>query len=60
MFKSPNLKEFESVFSELLFKTKSVADEIIRKVFKDKRDFLFGNCVTGQLFRNFNVMLKEE
>ena len=60
MFKSPNRKEFENLFNELLFKPKDVADEIMQTVFREKRDFLFGNCLTGHLYRNFNSLLKIE
>jgi hypothetical protein len=54
MFKSPNKKEFANIFEELIYQPKQIADEIIRYVFKDKRDTLFGAVTTGQLYRNFS------
>ena len=55
-FKPANKKEMESVFSELVFQPKSVADEIMNYVFKEKRDFLFGDAVNGKLYRNFHLL----
>ena len=56
MFKSPNKKEFENIFQELIYQPKDVADEIVRYVFKDKRDTLWGDVASGRLFRNFNLL----
>ena len=56
IFKSPNKKEFENIFQELIYQPKDVADEIVRYVFKDKRDTLFGDVASGKLFRNFNLL----
>ena len=54
MFKSPNKKEFSNIFEELIYQPKQIADEIVRYVFKDKRDTLYGVVTTGQLYRNFS------
>lgn len=59
-FRPANKKEIESIFSELVFKPKSVADEIIAYVFKEKRDFLYGDASTGKLYRNFSLLEIED
>lgn len=56
-FRPVNKKEIESIFSELVFQPKSIADEILRYTFKQKRDFLFGNATTGELYRNFSKLI---
>ncbi len=56
IFKSPNKKEFENIFQELIYQPRDVADEIVRFVFKEKRDTLFGDVASGKLFRNFNLL----
>jgi len=56
MFKSPNKKEFENIFQELIYQPREVADAIVRYVFKDKRDTLFGDVASGKLYRNFNIL----
>ena len=55
-FKPPNKKEMESVFSELIFQPKSIAEDIMKYTFKEKRDFLFGCATTGKLYRNFHLL----
>jgi hypothetical protein len=56
MFKSPNKKEFENIFQELIYQPRDTADEIVRHAFKDKRDTLFGDVASGKLYRNFNLL----
>ena len=56
MFKTSNKKEFENIFQELIYQPKDVADEIVRFVFRDKRDTLFGDVASGKLYRNFNLL----
>lgn len=55
-FKPNNKRELESIFGELIFQPKSVADEIVRFTFRDKRDTLFGDVSTGKLYRNFSLL----
>lgn len=54
MFAPANKKETQSVFEELIFLPKDTAEQVIRHVFKDKHDTLFGNTLDGSLYRNFN------
>ena len=56
IFKSPNKKEFENVFVELIYQPRDVADDIVRFVYKEKRDTLFGDVASGKLYRNFNLL----
>lgn len=58
MFKNPNKKEFQSVFDELIHKSKDEAEEIIQVIFESPRDFLYGVCSTGKLYRNFTMCLE--
>ena len=54
MFAPANKKETLSVFEELIFLPKDVAENLVRYVFKNKHDTLFGNTLDGSLYRNFN------
>ena len=60
LFSSGNKKEFQSVFEELIFLPKEVADEVVRHCFREKHDTMFGNTLTGELHRNFNKLNIEE
>ena len=55
-FSPANKKEVSSIFEELIFLDKKTAEEVVRFVFKEKHDFLFGNTLTGKLCRNFNPL----
>lgn len=57
MFKPRNKKEAESIFEELLFIPRETADEVMQHAFKDSHDFLMGDCVSGELYRNFNRLI---
>ena len=57
MFAPANRKETQSVFEELIFLPKDAADELVRYVFRDKHDTLFGNTLDGSLHRNFNRLV---
>ena len=56
MFAPPNKKEYQSLFDELIFLTKDIADEIVRYVFQNRHDTLMGNTLDGTLYRNFNLL----
>ena len=53
-FSPVNRKEISSIFEELIFLDKKTAEDLLRHVFRDKHDFLFGNTLTGKFCRNFN------
>lgn len=55
-FKPANRKEIANIFEELIFQPKSVADEILEYTYQGKRDFLYGDSMTGKLYRNFNLL----
>jgi hypothetical protein len=55
-FKPPNKKEIESIFTELVFQPKQVADEIVKYVFDEPRVFLFGSATDGKLYKRFNLL----
>jgi hypothetical protein len=55
-FRPSNKRELESIFSELVFQSKQIADEIMEYVFREKRDFLYGDASTGKLYRNFHLL----
>jgi hypothetical protein len=48
MFKPRNKKESESIWEELMFVPKTVGDNLLQF------DFMFGDCISGDLYRNFN------
>ena len=54
--KPANKKEYHSIFEELIYLPKETADEVMRYVFQNKYDSLMGNTLTGQLYRNFNLL----
>lgn len=56
IFKPRNKKETEAIFEELIFISKQQAEEVLRYVYKDSHDFMFGVTETGQLHRNFNEL----
>ena len=51
-----NKRELELLFEELIFLPKETAEEVVRYVFKDPHDFMFGITDTGTLHRNFNEL----
>ena len=53
-FAPANKKEISSIFEELIFLDKKTAEALIRYVFKEKHDFLFGDTQKGTFCRNFN------
>lgn len=55
-FKPRNKRELELLFEELIFLKKEAAEEVVRYVFKETHDFLFGITDTGTLHRNFNEL----
>ena len=55
-FKPRNKRELEVLFEELIFLKKEAAEEVVRYVFQDPHDFLFGITDTGKLHRNFNEL----
>jgi hypothetical protein len=60
VFKPRNKKETGAIFEELIFLSKHAAEEVLRYVFKEPHDFMFGICNTGQLHRNFNELTVPE
>ena len=54
--KPVNKKEYQSIFEELIYLPKDTADEVMRYVFQNRYDTLMGNTLTGQLYRNFNLL----
>lgn len=57
LFKPRNKKEAEAIWEELLFLPKKVGEKLLQYVFKDRYDFLLGDCNTGDVFRNFNRLV---
>ena len=56
LFRPRNKKEAEAIWEELMFVPKKTGAALLRYTFRDKYDFLMGNCNTGELYRNFNLM----
>ena len=54
VFSPSNKREIASIFEELIFLDKKTAEALIRYVFKNKHDFLFGETQKGTFCRNFN------
>lgn len=57
LWKPRNKKETDAIFEELLFIPKTLSEQIMRYTFREKHDFLMGDCSTGDLFRNFNKLI---
>ena len=55
-FKPPNKKEIESIFTELVFQPKHIADAIVRYVYDEPRAFLYGCATDGKLYKRFNLL----
>lgn len=54
LFRPRNKKEAESIWEELLFIPRKTGDALLKFVYRDMHDFLFGNANTGEVYRNFN------
>lgn len=57
LWRPRNKKETEAIFEELMFLPKDISEQVMTYTFRDKHDFLMGDCVTGELFRNFNKLI---
>ena len=57
IFKPLNKRELSSMFDEILFQPKDIAEAVSSYVFKDKHDFLFINVSTGNLYKKFNKLI---
>ena len=57
LWKPRNKKETEAIFEELMFVPKDLSERIMQYTFKEKHDFLMGDCGTGELYRNFNLLI---
>jgi hypothetical protein len=56
LFRPRNKREAEAIWEELMFVPKTTGAALLRFTFRDKYDFLMGNCSTGQMYRNFNLV----
>ena len=56
LFKCRNKKEYSSVFEELIFLDKDVAEKVVQHIYKDPHDFMFSNIETNTIYRNFNKL----
>ncbi len=54
LFKPNNKKEAEAIWEELLFFPKTDGEELLKFTFREKYDFLMGDCTNGEVYRNFN------
>lgn len=57
LWRPRNKKETEAIFEELMFLPKETSEQVMQYTFQDKHDFLMGDCVTGELYRNFNRLV---
>ena len=60
MFRPRNKKEAESIWEELMFFPRKMGDALLRYVYQDQYDFLMGDCNTGNVYRNFNLIDLDE
>ena len=60
MLKFRNKREFQSIFSEIIFLEPQMADELMRFVFREPHDFLFCDVERSLFFRNFDRIAIEE
>ena len=60
LFKPRNKKEAENIFEELIFLPKEDSEAVMRHVYKEPHDFMFGVTDSGKLHRNFNELELEE
>ena len=56
LFRPRNKKEAELIWEELMFVPKNTGAALLRYTFRDKYDFLMGDCNAGELYRNFNLI----
>lgn len=56
LFRPRNKREAEAIWEELMFVPKTTGAALLRFTFRDKYDFLMGNCGTGEFYRNFNLI----
>eukprot|EP00873_Tetraselmis_striata_P015184 jgi/Tetstr1/435448/TSEL_024354.t1 len=56
VFKPRNKKETERIFEELIVLNKHESLDVLRFIYRDSYDFMFGITMTGQLHRNFNEL----
>lgn len=60
MFKPRNKKEAECIWDELMFVPRTTGDALLRFAFREDHDFLMGDCMTGEMYRNFNKIVMPE
>lgn len=55
-----NKREYHSIFDELIQQDKDDADEITRYIYTAKHTFMFLNCESGEIYKNFNKLIIEK
>eukprot|EP00937_MAST-01D_sp_MAST-1D-sp2_P000426 g426.t1 len=56
MWRQHNKKDFESLFGELVHLEKSVYEDMMEVVYRNKHDFLFVDVQNAKFYRNFNSL----
>jgi hypothetical protein len=59
LFACKNKKEYYSVFEELIQQNKEIADAITKYIYTDKHTFMFLDCESGEIYKNFNKLIIE-
>lgn len=56
LFRPRNKKEAESIWEELMFVPRKLGEALLRYVYREPHDFLYGISATGEMYRNFNLI----